>query len=297
VAISYRYHIGSFAVILLALLLGILIGIGLTARPEEFDQKIADLKRQYEDTVKAVTARQQEVESLQEELRQSELLTKEAVSAITYNRLSGKTIAIVLDHEFGHDPLPGNLRALLQQAGATLTSTTTVTRDFVTLPTSVRDRVAKRLLLYPPPGVHFRSLIAQALARELARGRDPLINDLVAGGLLRSGVDANYRTRVDAVLLVGGLQAASDAAVERVDVPLIEELTKSGVRVVGCEAHTAPVSCMPLYKAKAISTVDNADTPAGRLAVVLALAGAEGHFGAKETADRFLPPIPPAGGQ
>jgi hypothetical protein len=293
VAISYRYHIGSFAVILLALLLGILIGIGLTARPEEFDQKVADLKQEYASTV---TARQEQVESLQGELRQSELLAKESLPALVYNRLSGKRIAIVLDHEFGHDPLPGNLRALLQQAGAVLTSTTTVTRDFVTLPTSVRDRVAKRLLLYPPPGVHFRSLIAQSLARELARGRDALISELLASGLLRSGVDADYRTRVDAVLLVGGLQAASDAAVERVDLPLMEELTKSGVRVVGCEAHTAPVSCMPLYKVKAISTVDNADTPAGRLAVVLALAGAEGHFGVKETADRFLPPIPPAGG-
>lgn len=291
-AISYRYHVGSFVVILLALLLGILIGIGLTARPEEFDQRIADLKRQYADTVKAVEAREQEVESLHGELRQSELLAKEAVSALTHNRLSGKRVAIILDHEFGRDPLAGNLRALLQQAGATLTSTTTVTRSFVTLPVTVKEKVAKRLLLYPPPGVHFRSLIAQSLARDLARGRDPLINDLVAGGLLRSSADSSYRAPVDAVLLVGGLEAPSDAAVERIDVPLIEEFTKLGVRVVGCEASTAPVSCMPLYHAKVIPTVDNADSTAGRLAVVLALAGADGHFGVKGTADRFLPPIP-----
>jgi hypothetical protein len=296
VAISYRYHVGSFVVIFLALLLGILIGIGLTARPEEFDQKIADLKQEYADTVKAVKDRQEQVESLQGELRQSDLLTKEAVPAVTYSRLSRKRIAIILDHEFGRDPLPGNLRALLQQAGATLTSTTTVTRDFVTLPTSVRDRVAKRLLLYPPPGVHFRSLIAQSLARALARGKDPVINDLAASGLVRSSADSSYRVPVDAVLLVGGLGSPSDAAVERIDVPLIEEFTKLGVRVVGCEASTARVSCIPLYEAKAISTVDNADAPAGRLAVVLTLAGADGHFGEKETANRFLPPIPPAGG-
>jgi hypothetical protein len=291
VAISYRYHVGSFVVILLALLLGILIGIGLTARPEEFDQKIADLRQEYANTVRA---RQQDLETLQGELRQSELLNREAVAALVQNRLSGKRIAIVLDHEFGHDPLPGNLRALLQQSGATVTSTTTVTHEFVTLPTEVRERVAKQLLLYPPPGVHFRSLIAQSLAHDLAGRKDALTRKLLSEGLLRASADSNYRTSVDAVLVVGGLQAASDAAVERIDVPLIEELTRLGVRVVGCEAHTAAVSCIPLYEAKATATVDNADTSAGRLAVVLALAGAQGHFGVKETADRFLPPIPPA---
>jgi len=293
-AISYRYHVSSFVVILLALLLGILMGIGLTARPEEFDQKVADLKREYASTV---AARQDELKATQEKLRQSELLNREAVSALVEGRLSGRKIAIILDHEFGHDSLPSNLRALLQEAGASLTSTTTLTRDFVTLPTAVRERVAKRLLLYPPPGVYFRSLLARSLARELAGGRDALINELVASGLLRSSADSDYRVRVDAVLLVGGLKAASDAAVERIDIPLIEELTKLGVRVVGCEGHAAPVSCVPLYRAKAIPTVDNADTPAGRLAVALALAGADGHFGVKETANRLLPPIPPAGGR
>jgi hypothetical protein len=38
--------------------------------------------------------------------------------------------------------------------------------------------------------------------------------------------------------------------------------------------------------------VDHADTPAGRLAIVLALTGADGNYGLKETADSFLPPIP-----
>jgi len=73
---------------------------------------------------------------------------------------------------------------------------------------------------------------------------------------------------------------------------MIEELTGLGVRVVGCEPRDAAISCIPLYKTKDIPTVDNADSLAGRLAIVLALAGADGHFGVKDTCDRFVPDIP-----
>jgi hypothetical protein len=206
-------------------------------------------------------------------------------------RLANRRVAIILDHPFGRSELPDRLRALMQEAGATLTSTTAITREFVALPPEVRQKVSKRLMLYPPPGVHFRSVIAEAFARGLARGRPEVILDLQSLGLLKASADSNYSVRVDAVLLVGGPGTAGDASVERIDLPIIETLMAEGVRVVGCEARDAGVSSMALYKAKGIPTVDNADTQPGRLAVVLALAGANGNFGVKETADRFLPDI------
>jgi hypothetical protein len=43
-----------------------------------------------------------------------------------------------------------------------------------------------------------------------------------------------------------------------------------------------------------LSTVDDIDQPAGRIALVLALTGAEGNFGFKSTADA---PLPPAAGK
>jgi hypothetical protein len=95
--------------------------------------------------------------------------------------------------------------------------------------------------------------------------------------------------------MVGGLESPEDASPERIDLPMIEELSTRGVRVVGCEGRGAEVSSMPTYKAAGVPTVDNADGPAGRLSVVLALAGADGHFGVKDTADSFLPEIPAAG--
>lgn len=292
--IDYRYHIGSFVAIFLALLLGILVGIGLAPNPAELDQVVGQLKQQFRE---AQQSREAELEQLRQERAQYEALAKQILPITIANRLSGKRVAIILNHEFGNDPLPEHLRALLRQAGASLTATATITRDFATLPTPVRQRVARRLSLYPPPGVHFRSLIAEAWARDLAGGRAELVKELHQSGLVRSSADSDYRAPVDAVLLVGGPRNRGDAAPERVDVPLIAELTRLGVRVVGCEETTAPISSIPLYQSRGIPTVDNADTLPGRLAVVLALAGADGHFGVKDTADRLLPDLtspPPA---
>jgi hypothetical protein len=290
VPIDYRYHIGSFVAIFVALLLGILIGIGLAPNPEEFESKVAMLKEEYRQTREEKTA---DLEALRETNREYDMLTRETVAAVVKNRLAGKRVAIVLDHDFGSNPLPDNLRAVLKQAGASVTSTTVITRDFVTLPTEVRQKVSQRLSLYPAPGVHFRTLIAQALAKDLAQGRHELILDLHAGGLLASSADSDYTLRPDAVLIVGGMASPSEASPERIDLPMIQELTAAGLRVVGCEPREAPVSAIPTYKAAGVPTVDNADTPAGRLAVVLALEASDGHYGTKETADSFLPPIPP----
>lgn len=287
--IDYRYHIGSFVAIFLALLLGILIGIGLAPSPTEFEQRVALLQEEYRETREE---KKEELAVAESSLREADTLAKETAAAIIAGRLGGLRVAIILDHGSGRDPLPDNLRALMQEAGATLVSTTTITRSFVSLPVELKREVAQRLSLYPPPGVHFRSVIAESLAKALARGEPELVHELEAMGLIKSSADSDFRSRVEAVLLVGGPATPQDASPERIDLPMIEEFARLGIRVVGCEPREAPISCVPLYKAKGITTVDNADTTAGRLAIVLALAGGDGHFGVKETADRFLPEIP-----
>jgi hypothetical protein len=292
VPIDYRYHIGSFVAIFVALLLGILIGIGLAPNPEELDRKVGELKQLYRETQ---TAKEAELASLGQEKSEYETVAKEAVSGVIRDRLAGRRVAIVLDHDFGRDPLPDVLRGLMKQAGATLASTTTVTREFVSLPKPVQQRVTEQLALYPAPGVHYRSLIAEALARALAQGRREVVLELQSAGLVKSSADSDYGPPVDTVLLVGGAQSSAEASPERIDLPLIAELTRLRVRVVGCESSRAASSSTPLYKSKGIPTVDNADTLAGRMAIVLALAGADGHFGVKEAADRLLPDLSAAG--
>jgi hypothetical protein len=285
VPIDYRYHIGSLVAVFLALLLGILIGIGLVGNPQEVERMVEGLREDNE-------AKAARIAELSEGERQSDMLSRETVAALIAGRLAGKRIAIVADHDFGGDPLPDTLRGTLKSSEATIISTMVLTKDFITLPPKVKQKVTRQLNLYPPPGVYVRTVIAEAIAQDLAQGRDTLILGLQSNGLLKTGTGSDYTSPPDAVLVIGGADSTSDIAPERIDLPLIKKLTELGVRVVGVEAKGAAVSVTPLYKAAGISTVDNADTPAGRLSTVIALAGTDGHFGVKDTADSFLPAIP-----
>jgi hypothetical protein len=62
---------------------------------------------------------------------------------------------------------------------------------------------------------------------------------------------------------------------------------------VGVEAFEAAPSQVPFWQDRDIASVDDVDLAAGRLALVLALDGAQGNFGLKGTADG---PIPELGG-
>jgi hypothetical protein len=49
---------------------------------------------------------------------------------------------------------------------------------------------------------------------------------------------------------------------------------------------------VPIFKSAGLSSVDDVDTPAGRLALVLLLAGSpSGQYGFKRSADNVLPPF------
>ncbi len=72
---------------------------------------------------------------------------------------------------------------------------------------------------------------------------------------------------------------------------MIKGLTAVGVPAVGVELSNTETSQVPWYKEKGISSVDDLDALAGQTALVYALAGDHGTFGAKATADSLLPTL------
>jgi hypothetical protein len=73
-------------------------------------------------------------------------------------------------------------------------------------------------------------------------------------------------------------------------------LASAGVPAVGVERTQPGESAVSAFAKQDLATVDDLDTEAGRLALVLLLGGATpGHYGVKKTAsDGVLPEIPPA---
>ncbi len=70
---------------------------------------------------------------------------------------------------------------------------------------------------------------------------------------------------------------------------LVEEARRRGLPLVAAETSGTRPSLAPLWRRLDVPSVDDADVPAGRLALVSLLAGERGHYGAKPSADAFLP--------
>ena len=81
-----------------------------------------------------------------------------------------------------------------------------------------------------------------------------------------------------------------DADADRFEVALLDGLRATAVPVVGVELSEADPSQINFYEKAGLSTVDDVDQPAGKIAVVLTLTGVEGNYGFKNTADAPLPP-------
>ncbi len=72
---------------------------------------------------------------------------------------------------------------------------------------------------------------------------------------------------------------------------IVRGLAQTGVKVVGIEASDADPSQIGWYRDRELSTVDNVDETAGHAALVFVLAGADGAFGRRDSAQDLLPPV------
>ena len=75
---------------------------------------------------------------------------------------------------------------------------------------------------------------------------------------------------------------------------LYEGLSSTSAPAVGAEHTDADASATSIFQRGGLSTVDDVDTPVGRLALLLLLAGQPaGQYGVKDSAiDGPLPPLP-----
>jgi hypothetical protein len=78
---------------------------------------------------------------------------------------------------------------------------------------------------------------------------------------------------------------------------LYEGFADTGAPAVGVEKTSDEPSAIEVFDRAGLSSVDNVETQAGRLALALLLAGGEpGHYGVKETAQEPLPEELPESG-
>lgn len=287
-----RYHVASLAAVFLALIIGILAGVGIAgggfvskAERKVLNDQIAEAKSQRD-------AARQRVTQLEQEQQATRKYVNDTYPTLVANRLAGKRIVLV-----SVGPMDGlardSVKAALRDAGAPSplrVRSIKVPIDDPALDTALGDRPSFAQYL----GADRLPDLGRALAEELVKGGRTPLWDALSTQIVeeRSGPD---RPAADGVVVMRSVKAQQDGTARFLD-GFYSGLATAGTPAVGAEAAGVRPSAIPAFERTALSTVDSVDTAPGRLALVLLLGGAQpGHYGVRHTAtDGVLPAIPPA---
>lgn len=279
---SSRYHAASLAAVFVALAVGILIGAALgsdviTGTAENLEQGLGeDLDRL-----------RSENSDLRGELEAERAFQGQIYPAVVGGRLGGVGVALVALGDVDTTALAAEVTAALEPAGAELVEVAEVRQPPDT------DAVVAALR----PGAR------RALPRGAALGRAArrVGERLLAGGELGPAREAMFTSYsgttsgIEAAVVVraepGEWSPREAADAETLEQGLLDGMSQSGRRLVGAERGGDEPSQIAFFAERGISSVDNLDTVAGKVALVLALDGAEGAFGTKESADGLLPDL------
>jgi hypothetical protein len=273
---DFRYHALSLVAVFLALGIGIVLGA--TIGDNLVSQANKDLNSSLRgDLIKA----RQDARNADAEVAQRDRLIQAAFPRIVGSRLRGKRIALVATGKMPQD-VESNIRKTAADAGATVDSVSVVTDSLK--PEDLGKALGGRFAKVATGSAALRSL-GRRIGRVIVKGgssAQALKNrfpDQFNGDYAGASAVTFYRADPD----------KRDVAHLAIEEGLAEGLRRSGVPVVGVEQSSTDASQVSWYVDRGMSSVDSIDLPGGRIALALALAGAEGSFGIKKTAQDPLP--------
>lgn len=280
---SARYHATSLIAVFIALAVGILVGAEFGG--DALTQTRKDLEHSLVGNLQDARS---EAADLSGELGRSEEFGERVYPVLTGDRLTGMQIGIVA---FG--ALPGEVTSAVEDAlaptGAKLVAVGVV-----------REPVDINGLAGDLSKTRFGELRTEPdQLTELGTG---LGRQLVLGGTLTEVVRGHLFSRasgsfggLDGVIVVRNqpedLGPVQKGRASQLETAMLGGITATRVPTVGIETTTTESSSVSFFVANDLSTVDDVDLTAGKLAVVFALLGTEGSFGIKGSADRLLPDL------
>jgi hypothetical protein len=284
-----RYHVASLAAVFVMLVVGILIGVGISGRGFVSDAERTRLNGDIADLRAQLDASNADVDDLKRRQKGAEDFVKGAYPALVENRLAGKRVAVLVLGSV--DPTVGFVERALEDSGAHLTRMRSLT-----LPLrleNVEAALSEKPEFSGYVGDKQLANLGRDLGRELVVGGKTPLWDALEGEIveqLRGGLG----DPVDGVVVIRTADPQAGASARFV-AGLYAGPGSTGVPVVGVEPSRVEQSAIPAFQRHSLSTVDGIDTELGRLALVLLLAGPEtGNYGIRDTADDgILPPIEP----
>ena len=295
---DFRYHIVSLAAVFIALAVGILVGAAISGKLGDAESAFSrDRIDALNNQLKLERAKTQSVERRG---AAASRLVEAAYPALMDGRLAGKNYAVVFV-----GPVQGELRSAidrtLSDAGAG-SPVRLIAVDTPVDPTALDSALEGEsdLAHFAQSGGDFGAL-GETLGAELIEGAGTPSWSALSSELVqeRSG---STSAPVDGAIVIRSWTPASDGsatqnaetqATESLLEGILSGLDKTGLPVVGIETSTGSDSAIDVYRSEGVSSVDDVDTAAGRLALAILLAGGpDGHYGLKDSAsDGIVPTI------
>ncbi len=287
-----RYHVASLAAVFIALVLGIVVGVGLS---ESGVTKQAELQVAQDRLAQANA----ELERLRTGQLREYKGTRDAFGSaypfLMDRRLAGKRIAVLFV-----GPIDGGVRDAIARTLADADATGSgAPMRLLALKVPVDDAELDQTLADAGPdfaqyvGSEQLRALGRALAAEFVDGGETPLWELLAGKLVeqRSGA---FKQPVDGLVVVRTVEPQKGATARLLS-GLVSGVAAQGVPAVAVEETDAEQSAVETFGSRGLSTVDDVDLSTGRVALALPLAGApHGRYGVKETAaEGVLPPVEP----
>ena len=285
-----RYHVASLAAVFLMLVVGILIGVGISGRGfvddaerRAFNDRIAGLQEQ-------VDASKSTADDFQRRQKAAQDFVESAYPVLVKGRLAGKNVAVAVLGSVEQGSFRFVERAVADADGRL------ERMRAVMVPLrldAVEAVLADRPELGGYVGEEHLGNLGRDLGRELVAGRETPLWDALAGEIVEEQ-SGNLSDPVDGVVVIRPAEPQAGGT-SRFLAGFYQGLGSTGVPVVGVEPSSVEQSAIPVFQHYGLSTVDGIETELGQLALVLLLGGADpGDYGVRDTAKSgILPPIEP----
>jgi hypothetical protein len=288
---DFRYHALSLAAVLIALAVGLLLGVAIGD---------ANLVSNAETHVvgglrSSLSRSRDQAAGLQGQLAFREHFESAAYPQLVGGRLAGRRIGLIF---LGapSDQLNALVRSALESTGGQV-ALVGVVRDPPDLAAVAAAAGAGRYAglasnpaLVRPFGVRVGVQLVHG-GQLLTKVATPLLSTYNGALEPKGGLSGVVVVRAPSA--ASGLAQSVQTSFED---GLAAGLVGSGTPIVGVETSASSPSEIPWYTQQNLSSVDDLEDIAGRTALVEALAGAHGSFGRKATATSgLLPPVAPVG--
>jgi hypothetical protein len=287
---DFRYHVASLAAVFFALVIGILVGVALASHGlgnTERKRLEEDLRRaeSQADVLKA------QVETLESDSAADRAFVEGTYKSVMAGRLKGKKIAVLF---VGSSE--SVRRSAIANALADAGAGPPLRIRFIKVPIDpdvLAKRLANKPLLASYAGPDQLKNLGHDLGQEFVAGTDTPLWSALQNVIVEEKIGPP-KPPADGVVIVRSVTPQTGATALFLK-GLYSGLADVGVPAVGVERTNDERSAIKAFQRAGFSTVDDIETPIGKLALAALLADPllSGSYGTKKTAQAPLPPIAP----